>query len=66
MNDNTTLLQKEITQWKKKDYAVVTPKKTMLRPFYYLLLFKSIVVTTIKDVSTLFSFTVNYLQKMEL
>lgn len=37
-------------------------KKTMLRPFYYLLLFKSVVVTTIKDVSTIFSFTVNHLQ----
>jgi hypothetical protein len=37
-------------------------KKMTLRPFYYLVLFKSVVVTTIKDVYTLFSFTVNYLQ----
>ena len=38
-------------------------KKTTLRLFYYLLLFKvDVVVTIIKDVSTLFSFTVNYLQ----
>ncbi len=39
MNDNTTLLQKEITQWKKKDYAVVTPKKRCYDHFttYYFL-----------------------------
>lgn len=38
-------------------------KKTMSRPFYYILLFGAdVVVTTIKDISTLFSFTVKYLQ----
>ncbi len=38
-------------------------KKTMLLPFYYILLFKAVVVvTTIKDASTLFSFTVKHLQ----
>lgn len=48
---------------KEKRLHRSSSKNTTLRPFYYLLLFKTVVVvTTIKDASTLFSFTVKYLQ----
>ena len=64
MNYRYYLTTKEHNTVKEKTLSCSSAKIITLRPFYYILLFWIIVaITTIKNVSTLFSFTVNYLQR---